>query len=111
MKTFVLAIGVCLSAWAGEGVVDPGGIQATCAASKPVKKARKRHSPIYYLRRVGQAEVGLAIRLSSWGIHDSETSLPACPVRAGKVEKSMKTGWEAESPSSPKTPLPLVAAR
>jgi len=76
MKPLVLVAAACLPMLAGERDPGPATPQAVChdSANPRAKKTRKGHSPIYYLRRAGQAEVGLAIRLSSWGIHDPDAN-------------------------------------
>jgi hypothetical protein len=76
MKTLVVAVTACLPMLAGERpavpATSPAVAHALCGdtGNPRAKKPRKWHSPVYYLRLAGRAEVGAAIRLSSWGIHD-----------------------------------------
>ncbi|MGP8243513.1 MAG: hypothetical protein ACLQVN_03230 [Bryobacteraceae bacterium] len=97
MKTLILVMAACLPALAAEPAPDPATTPAApharCADSgkRPARKTRKWHSPLYYLGRAGQAEVNLAIRLSSWGIHDGGTDLPACRLPA-PADREDRTG-------------------
>ncbi|MGA1997296.1 MAG: hypothetical protein ABSH45_16090 [Bryobacteraceae bacterium] len=106
MKTLVLVIAACLPTLARERAPDPAPIPAVphalCAvvANRPAKKPRKWHSPLYYLRRAGQAEVNLAIRLSSWGIHDNGTGLLDCPVLTAGSCSLKPFDWTASSTPS-----------
>ena len=103
MKTLVLVMTAWLPILAdGHGLdatVAPAVSQMLChnTAGRQAKKPRKRHSPLYYLRRAGQAEVGMAIRLSSWGIHDpaaeaqaGTAGVAACPIPAAGEDRPVR---------------------
>lgn len=87
MPKLLLAFWLCGVA-AGQAVPDAAhpADAAPQAAGKADKARRAHRRPWRYIRRLGEMEVNLAIRLSSIGIHDPAPDDPRVPqfADAGK---------------------------
>ncbi len=74
MKNLLLALAVATAAIAGEPAAPNTNVSGVPPRRPPVTGAKehsRRGSPLRVIRRLAQGEVNLAMRFSSWGIHDS----------------------------------------
>jgi hypothetical protein len=93
VKIILLAVATSALTMAGSIVrpkaCEPAKTVSPAALVPAARKPAKRRSPLFLLKKLEQAEVNGAMRLSSWGIKEPETKRIATP-RACEADAQVK---------------------